>query len=79
MYNYKLADIAHELDKVDINKLTPIDDWNILLDNGYKFPFLQIALNVLLSICVYLSNSHPNLILPDNAGITCNNGLIIAC
>ena len=31
MYNYKLADIAHELDKIDINKLTPIDALNTLV------------------------------------------------
>ncbi len=30
MYNYKLADIAHELDKININELTPIDALNIL-------------------------------------------------
>lgn len=31
MYNYKLAEIAHELDKVNINELTPIDALNILV------------------------------------------------
>ena len=31
MYNYKLADIAHELDKININELTPIDAMNILV------------------------------------------------
>lgn len=31
MYNYKLADIAHELDKININELTPIDALNILM------------------------------------------------
>ena len=31
MYNYKLADIAHELDKVNLNELTPIDALNILV------------------------------------------------
>lgn len=31
MYNYKLAEIAHELDKVDLNQLTPIDALNTLL------------------------------------------------
>ena len=31
MYNYKLADIAHELDKIDINQLTPIDALNVLM------------------------------------------------
>ena len=30
MYNYKLAEIAHELDKVDLNQLTPIDALNTL-------------------------------------------------
>ena len=28
--NYKLAEIAHELDKVNLNELTPIDALNIL-------------------------------------------------
>lgn len=31
MYNYKLAEIAHELDKVDLNELTPIDALNTLV------------------------------------------------
>ena len=31
MYNYKLAEIAHELDKIDLNQLTPIDALNTLL------------------------------------------------
>ena len=31
MYNYKLADIAHELDKININELTPIDALNTLM------------------------------------------------
>ena len=31
MYNYKLAEIAHELDKVDVNELTPIDALNTLV------------------------------------------------
>ena len=31
MYNYKLADIAHELDKINVNELTPIDALNILV------------------------------------------------
>ena len=31
MYNYKLAEIAHELDKVDLNNLTPIDALNTLV------------------------------------------------
>ena len=31
MYNYKLADIAHELDKIDLNELTPIEALNILV------------------------------------------------
>ena len=31
MYNYKLADIAHELDKIDINQITPIDALNVLM------------------------------------------------
>ena len=31
MFNYKLAEIAHELDKVDVNELTPIDALNTLV------------------------------------------------
>ena len=31
MYNYKLAEIAHELDKVNVNELTPIDALNTLV------------------------------------------------
>ena len=30
MYNYKLAEIAHELDKVNLDELTPIDALNTL-------------------------------------------------
>lgn len=31
MYNYKIAEIAHELDKINVNELTPIDAMNILV------------------------------------------------
>ena len=31
LYNYKLAEIAHELDKINVNELTPIDAMNILV------------------------------------------------
>lgn len=31
MYNYKLAEIAHELDKINIEELTPIDALNVLV------------------------------------------------
>ena len=31
MFNYKLAEIAHEIDKIDWNELTPIDALNILV------------------------------------------------
>jgi len=31
LYNYKLAEIAHELDKIDLNDLTPINALNILV------------------------------------------------
>lgn len=31
MYNYKLAEIAHELDKINLDELTPIDALNILV------------------------------------------------
>ena len=31
MYNFKLAEIAHELDKVNVNELTPIDALNTLV------------------------------------------------
>ena len=30
-YNYKLAEIAHELDKIDLNELTPINALNVLV------------------------------------------------
>lgn len=30
LYNYKLADLAHEIDKINLNELTPIDALNIL-------------------------------------------------
>jgi len=31
MYNYKLAEIAHELDKINLEELTPIDALNTLV------------------------------------------------
>ena len=31
MYNYKLADIASELDKIDVNELTPIEALNSIV------------------------------------------------
>ena len=31
LYNYKLAELAHELDKVDVNDLTPIEALNTLV------------------------------------------------
>ncbi len=31
MFNYKLAEIAHEIDKINLNELTPIDALNTLL------------------------------------------------
>ncbi len=31
LYNYKLAEIAHEVDKINLNELTPIDALNILV------------------------------------------------
>ena len=31
MFNYKLAEIAHEIDKIDLNELTPIDALNTLV------------------------------------------------
>ena len=30
LYNYKLAEIAHEIDKINLNELTPIDALNTL-------------------------------------------------
>ena len=30
MFNYKLAEIAQELDKINLNELTPIDALNVL-------------------------------------------------
>ena len=31
LYNYKLAEIAHELDKINLNEITPIDALNTLM------------------------------------------------
>ena len=31
MFNYKLADLAHQIDKINLNELTPIDALNILV------------------------------------------------
>lgn len=31
LYNYKLAEIAHEVDKINLNELTPIDALNVLV------------------------------------------------
>ena len=31
MYNYKLAEVAHELDKINLDELTPIDALNALV------------------------------------------------
>lgn len=31
MYNYKLAEIAYEIDKINLNELTPIDALNTLV------------------------------------------------
>lgn len=31
MYNYKLAELAHEIDKVNLDELTPINALNILV------------------------------------------------
>lgn len=31
MFNYKLAEIAHEVDKINLNELTPIDALNALV------------------------------------------------
>ena len=36
LYNYKLAELAHELDKVNINELTPIEALNILVNMKEK-------------------------------------------
>ena len=36
LYNYKLAELAHELDKVDVNQLTPIEALNILVNMKEK-------------------------------------------
>ena len=39
MYNYKLAEIAHEVDKVNLNELTPIDALNTLVKIKEKMFF----------------------------------------
>ena len=31
MFNYKLAELAHEIDKINLNELTPIDALNVLV------------------------------------------------
>ena len=31
MYNYKIAEVAHEIDRIDFNQLTPIDALNTLV------------------------------------------------
>ena len=31
LYQYKLAEIAHEIDKINVNELTPIDALNTLV------------------------------------------------
>ena len=36
MYNYKLAELAHELDKVNVDELTPIEALNILVNMKEK-------------------------------------------
>ena len=36
LYNYKLAEIAHELDKINLNELTPIDALNTLVNMKEK-------------------------------------------
>lgn len=36
LYNYKLAEIAHELDKIDLNELTPIEALNTLVNMKEK-------------------------------------------
>ncbi len=43
MYNYKLAEIAHEIDKIDLNQLTPIDALNTLLKMKEKMKYLNIS------------------------------------
>ncbi len=30
MFNYKLADLAYQIDKINLNELTPIDALNML-------------------------------------------------
>ncbi len=30
MYNYKLAELAHEIDKVNLDEITPLDALNVL-------------------------------------------------
>ena len=36
MYNYKLAELAHEIDKINLNELTPIEALNILVNMKEK-------------------------------------------
>ena len=39
MYNFKLAELAHELDKVDVNTLTPIEALNTIVKIKEKISF----------------------------------------
>ena len=39
MYNFKLAELAHELDKVDVNTLTPIEALNTIVKIKEKMSF----------------------------------------
>ena len=42
MYNYKLAEIAHEIDKVNLNELTPIDALNTLVRIKEKMKYIGL-------------------------------------
>ena len=44
MYNYKLAELAHEIDKINLNELTPVDALNVLVRIKDKIRWLQYSM-----------------------------------
>ena len=58
MFNYKLAEIAHEIDKVNLNELTPIEALNTLVK--LKESWREIEKNI------YNINTYRNSIIKNN-------------
>jgi len=50
LYNYKLAEIAHELDKINVNELTPIDALNEILNIKEKLSKLKLKEKIVENI-----------------------------